>query len=75
LKIDINYVDENKKLISTAITGNIVPFSNRNLLPHIFILPFLAFKVIFFIHFHALRLWIKKIPFVKKPKKINKNIT
>jgi DUF1365 family protein len=75
LKIDINYVDENKKLISTAITGNIVPLSNRNLLPHIFILPFLAFKVIFFIHFHALRLWIKKIPFVKKPKKINKNIT
>lgn len=75
LKIDINYVDKNKKLISTAITGNIVPFSNKDLLPQIFILPFLAFKVIFFIHFHALRLWIKKIPFVKKPKKINKNIT
>ena len=75
LKISINYFDENKKLISTSIVGDIVPFNNKNLFSHLFLAPFLMFKVIFFIHFHAFRLWIKKIPFVKKPKKIDVDIT
>lgn len=75
IKIDINYKDGDKKSISTTITGDIIPFDNRNLIPHLVALPFLTFKVIFLIHFHALILWIKKIPFVSKPKKIDKNIT
>ena len=75
LKININYLDENKKLISTSIAGDIAPFSSKNLFSQLLLAPFLMFKVIFFIHFHALGLWIKKIPFVKKPKKIDLDIT
>ena len=75
INIDIDYFVEDKKLISTAIRGEVVRLNSRNLLANFISLPFMSIKVLFFIHFHALRLWLKKIPFNRKPKKININIT
>jgi len=75
INIDIDYFDEGKKLISTAIRGEVVKLSSINLLANLISLPFMTIKVLFFIHFHAIRLWFKKIPFNRKPKKTDINIT
>ncbi|MFT7267601.1 MAG: DUF1365 family protein [Porticoccus sp.] len=75
MKIDIDYFDEGERLISTAIHGEIIKFNDRNLAAYFLSLPFITFKVLFFIHFHALRLWFKKIPFRSTPKKPDIDIT
>jgi DUF1365 family protein len=75
MKIDIDYFDEGERLISTAIHGEIIKFNDRNLAAYFLSLPFITFKVLFFIHFHAFRLWFKKIPFRPTPKKPDIDIT
>jgi DUF1365 family protein len=35
----------------------------------------MIFKVILLIHYHALRLWIKNVPYFKKPEKPDANIS
>ena len=67
IHIDINYYQNDNLLISTAIRGKKVPLNDKNLMKYFFLYPFMAFKVIFLIHYHALRLWLKKVPYFKKP--------
>ncbi len=67
IHIDINYYQDDKLLISTAIRGKKQPLNDKNLMKYFCLYPFMAFKVIFLIHYHALRLWLKKVPYFSKP--------
>jgi DUF1365 family protein len=75
IKIIIDYHQDGKKLISTSINGDRKKICDRNLVKYFFIYPLMTFKVIVLIHYHALRLWLKKVKYIKKPSKPKKNIT
>ena len=67
--ISIRYFLDNKILIHTQITGKPLAYSAINLLKMFFKLPFQSFKIIFLIHYQALKIFLLKVPFVgAKPK-------
>ena len=75
MKIDINYYQDNKILISTFISCYKKELSDKKLIKYFFFYPFVTFKVMILIHYHALRLFMKKIPYFKKPIRPKDNIT
>ncbi len=54
-------------LISTSLSGALEPVSNRALLTAFVRSPLFSFGVIARIHWQAVRLWIKRMPFFSKP--------
>jgi DUF1365 family protein len=75
IKITINYKESDKLSLSTYIDGNFEDFTDKNIIKYIFIYNFMTIKVIILIHYHAIRLWIKKIKFFRKPIKPTKDIS
>ncbi|MBK8394626.1 MAG: DUF1365 domain-containing protein [Leptospiraceae bacterium] len=66
LKIHIDdYKDGEKVFLSTYI-GNKKPLTNWNLIYYFLKYPLLTLKVISLIHWQAMLLYLKKIPFIKK---------
>lgn len=63
----IDYHDENGCLLKTAISANKLEMSNTNLCKALISQPFLTFGVMFRIHWQALLLWIKRVPFFRLP--------
>ena len=64
IRID-DYKNEERFFIST-LTGLKKPLSNSNLLWYSIRFPFITLKIITLIHWNAVKLWIKKIPYHKK---------
>ena len=67
-KLDIKIDDRDgadKVLIST-LTGQRAALSNRNLAWFTLKYPLVTLKVVFLIHWHALRLWLKRAPYYRK---------
>lgn len=64
IRID-DYKDGERFFIST-LTGNRKPLTNANLLLYSLRFPFLTLRIITLIHWNALLLWMKKIPFRRK---------
>lgn len=64
LRVD-DYIGEKKALIS-ALTGTRLPLCASNLLQLTARMPFVTLQVIYFIHWHAFRLWLKRIPWFAK---------
>jgi DUF1365 family protein len=75
ININIDYYKDSKPLISTSIKGKIIELSDKNLLKKLFTYSFSVIKVLILIYYHAFWLWIKKVPYIKKPNKPNKDIT
>lgn len=75
VRIKILYYDQQKPLISTSIFGERTAISDRQLLKAFFKLPLFTVKVVLLIHYHALRLWLKRVPYITKPDKPNADIT
>ncbi|MCK6598676.1 MAG: DUF1365 domain-containing protein [Bdellovibrionaceae bacterium] len=65
-RVQINYKKNDISLLTAFIEGYGIEFSSKNLFKTFFKFPFYTFLVIFGIHYHALRLWLKKIPFYGK---------
>ena len=75
IDIDINYYKDDSILISTSIRANKNALIDKYLAKYIIKLPIMLFKVIILIHYHAFRLWIKKVQYFKKPAKPTQDLT
>jgi hypothetical protein len=66
LNIRIDDYGDGERFFLSTLTGKKKELTNGRLLWYSIRFPFLTLKVITLIHWHALRLWLKKIPFHKK---------
>ncbi len=65
----IDYYDaSHKKQLSTALTGTLQPLTRKALQRTFWTHPLVTFKTIILIHWQALKLVIKGIPYIVKPK-------
>ncbi len=65
-KIDY-FSPEKELLLTTTMSCKNHKLNNRNLILAFLEMPFVTFKVIFLIHFQALKIILKKIKYIKKP--------
>lgn len=63
----IDHDDARGPLLLTSIHGTARPLSDRAVVRAFFGYPFMTFGVVAKIHWQALRLWIKRVPFFRKP--------
>lgn len=63
----IEYFDATGDLLHTSISGKAATYSARSLAGAFFRHPLMTFGVIARIHYQALRLWLKRVPFFHKP--------
>ncbi len=66
LNIRIDDIKEGRKLFISTLTGNRKAFSGWNLLKYFLRFPIIPLQVMFLIHWNALLLWFKRIPYHKK---------
>tara|TARA_B100001996_G_C18611547_1_gene573933 strand:+ start:249 stop:1031 length:783 start_codon:yes stop_codon:yes gene_type:complete len=65
-----NFKDKNK-VFDAKLIMNRTPFSLKNLIKQVVKFPFITAVIVFRIHWHALKLWLKKAPFYIHPDKVN----
>lgn len=63
----IDYHDNEGTLLLTSITGSSQPLNDRSITHALLRFPLMTFMVIARIHWQALKLWIKRVPFYRKP--------
>lgn len=63
----IDYDDANGPILLTSISGISHRLNDRNIMQGLLRFPLMTFAVIARIHWQALRLWIKRVPFFHKP--------
>ena len=63
LNIAINGTQDGRPLIATSLVLHRRPLTTRSLLRVFFRYPLVTHKTIAFIHWHALNLWLRRIPF------------
>lgn len=67
LEIHIDDREEGaQKILLTSLTGRRRPLTDARLLWFVVKYPLLTLRVMFLIHWHALLLWMKKVPFHRK---------
>ena len=64
----IDYDDSTGPLLETSVGGTLEPVSAASLRKAFWAYPAMTFGVIARIHWQALKLWRKRVPFVSKPK-------
>jgi hypothetical protein len=63
----IDHDDESGPLLLTSISGELTPATDRALARALTAYPVFTFGVIARIHWQALKLWVKRVPFIHKP--------
>jgi DUF1365 family protein len=67
LQISIDdYDKEGKRFFISTLSGKSKPLTDANLLLYFISFPLITLKIIGLIHWQALKLWLKKIPYHKK---------
>lgn len=66
LRVWIDDYDESGRTLVSTLAGHRIPLTTAALAAMTLRYPFVTAKVIFLIHWEALRLWLKKIPFHRK---------
>ncbi len=67
LRVAIQLSDDGEPLLSATQLGEMRRFSSRNLLRFFLRIPFQTAKVLGAIHWHALKIWLRGVPFFRKP--------
>ena len=75
LSVIIDQRDCEGKLLFASQDGEKIELNTKNLLISYLKHPLMTFKIISAIHFEALRLWVKRIKFIKKVIKIKNNVS
>jgi len=65
--VRIDHDDESGALLQTSVSGRLEPLDTHSLRAAFFGMPLMTFGVIARIHWQALRLWMKRVPFIRKP--------
>jgi DUF1365 family protein len=63
----VDHDDDMGALLQTSVSGRLVPLNARSLRAAFFGMPMMTLGVIVRIHWQALQLWIKHVPFFSKP--------
>jgi len=71
----IDYFDQEKLMLKTSLTAQRNSLNDKNLIKTFFLIPFVTFKVIFLIHYQALKIILKGIKYIKKPAQLFNKIT
>lgn len=66
LYISIDDQKGDEKILKVLFQGEEIPATTWNLIIQTLCVPFVTLKIIFLIHFHAMILWMKGIPYFKK---------
>ena len=64
----IDYDDDAGPLLETSVSGTLEPVTAASLRKAVWGHPAMTLAVIARIHWQALKLWLKRVPFVRKPK-------
>ena len=64
----IDYEDATGPLIKTSVSGTLMPVTKASLRKALWRYPAMTFGVVLRIHWQAVRLWFKRVPFISKPK-------
>ena len=74
--VAIDYLsDKGEKKLLTSVKCKNFALNNRAVLKSFLQIPFVTFKVIFLIHFQAIKILLKKIKYIPKPSKKSNNLT
>jgi DUF1365 family protein len=63
----IDHEDADGALLQTSLSGRLAPLTPASARAAFFGIPMMSFGVITRIHWQALRVWAKRVPYVKKP--------
>ena len=63
----IDHDDEDGALLETSVSGHLQPLTKASARAAFFGMPLMSLGVIARIHWQALRLWLKHVPFISKP--------
>ncbi|SHN40012.1 hypothetical protein SAMN05192549_110114 [Duganella sacchari] len=74
-RTSLDYHDDDGLLIRTTLSGRAEPMRDSALAAALLRYPLLGLGIVFRIHWQALRLWLKKVPFFRKPPRSATNIT
>ncbi len=66
LAIGVDSWEDGKRVLTTAYLGEKKIFSSKNLFILFCRYPFITVQIIVLIHWQAMKLWMKKIPYIKK---------
>ena len=64
----IDHDDDAGALLQTSVSGQLQPLTRHSVRAAFFGMPMMTLGVIVRIHWQALKLWLKRVPFVSKPK-------
>lgn len=74
--VAIDFFDkDDRKMLITTLSGQRKDLTNLSLIKNFILIPFLTLKVIFLIHYQALKLVLKRIKYIKKPTQFKHKLT